>query len=252
LVSSLNLSFIAKSKESPIRRFFGSIEKMKKFLVISAHPDDLDFGCGGTIAKLINEGNVVEELIVSDGSKGSHKVGFGGKRLAVIREKEERTAAKALGATKVHFLRELDGELENTRTLRKKIVEVCRRIQPDVVLSGEPLHEFDNMYRSHRDHRMVAEAVFDAIYPAAGNESFFPELLKKGLKPHSIEELWFWAPLKSNKTVDISKTIDQKIKALSCHKSQIADMIEMGRRIKERARKGKRRYVETFRVLKLS
>jgi len=224
----------------------------RKYLVISPHPDDLDFGCGGTIAKLTKAGNVVEELIVSDGSRGSHKVGFGGKKLAALREKEERAAAKALGAKRVRFLREKDGEVENTRTLRKKLVEAIRKIKPDVVLSSEPFHQFENMYRSHRDHRVVAEAVFDAIYPAAGNDSFFPELLKKGLQAHHIKELWFWAPMKANKVVDITATLRQKIKALSCHKSQIADMKGMAKLIRDHARKGKKgKYVETFRVLKL-
>ena len=227
---------------------------MKKFLVISPHPDDLDFGCGGTIARLVEEGNTVEELIVSDGSKGSHKIGLDGKKLARIRAKEEQEAAKVLGAARVYFLGEKDGELENTRVLRKKIVAVCRKVKPHIVLSGEPFHRFENMYRSHRDHRVVAEAVFDAIYPAVGNVSFFPELLKnRGLKPYQIEELWFWMPLRPNKSVDISKTIKQKIQALSCHKSQIADMKGIERRIRAWAQKSKKgKYVETFRVLKLT
>lgn len=226
---------------------------MRKFLVISPHPDDLDFACGGTIARLVKEGNRVEELIVSDGSKGSHKVGFGGAKLAAIREKEERAAAKVLGAGKVHFLRETDGELENTPQLRKRLVEIIRKVRPDVVLSSEPAHSFENMYRSHRDHRVAAEAVFDAIYPRVGNKSFFPELLQKGLKAHQIGEIWFYSSLKANKSVDISKTMGLKLKALACHKSQIADMKSIEKRIKERARKGKKgRYVETFRVLKLA
>lgn len=221
-------------------------------MVISPHPDDLDFGCGGTIAKLAKEGNAIEELIVSDGSKGSHKVGFGGKKLASIREKEEQAAAKVLGAEKVHFLKEKDGEVENTRALQKKLVAALREIKPNVVLSSEPAHSFENMYRSHRDHRIVAEAVFDAIYPAAGNASFFPELLKKGLKPHFIDELWFFAPIEANKTVDISGTITQKIQALLCHKSQIMDVKTMEMRIRERARTHKKgKYTEKFRVLKL-
>ncbi|MDP2735906.1 MAG: PIG-L deacetylase family protein [bacterium] len=227
--------------------------KKRKFLVISAHPDDLDFACGGTMAKLTGEGNEVVELIVSDGSKGSHKVGFGGRKLAAVREKEERKAAKVLRAKEVHFLKEKDGELENTRALRKKLAAFMRKVKPDVVLSGEPSYAFENTYRSHRDHRMAAEAVFDAIYPAVGNASFFPELLKKGLKPHQIGELWFWGATKPDKRVDISKTMELKIKALACHESQIVDMKGMAERIRERAREtGRGRYVEAFRVLKLS
>lgn len=226
--------------------------KKRRFLVISPHPDDLDFACAGTMAKLVQEGNEVLELIVSDGSKGSHKVGLGGAKLASIREKEERKAAKTLGARKVDFLREKDGELENTPALRKKLVAFMRKVKPDVVISGEPAHGFENVYRAHRDHRMAAEAVFDAVYPAVGNKSFFPELLKRGLKPHSIAELWFWGPAKPDKTVDITKTMGLKIKALSCHESQIEDMKRMEKRIREHAKKaGKGKYAEAFRVFKL-
>ena len=230
---------------------------MHKFLVISPHPDDLDFGCAGTIAKLTKEGNTVEELIVSDGSKGNHVVGFDGKKLAAIRKKEEEAAAKVLGAKKVHFLNEVDGEVENTKSLRKKIVKAVRRIKPDIILSFDPSSlQFESVYRSHRDHRMAAEAAFDALYPALGNSSFFPELVQQGFAPHKAKEIWFFATPRPNKFVDISKTMDLKIKALQCHKSQIADMKAMESRIKERARKEakkkqKMKYVEVFRVIEL-
>ena len=93
-----------------VKKFPGLNEKlyfMKKFLVISPHPDDLDFGCAGTIAKLTKAGNIVEELIVSDGSKGNHAVSFSGKKLALVRKKEEESAAKVLGVQKVYFLQEI-------------------------------------------------------------------------------------------------------------------------------------------------
>lgn len=94
--------------------------------------------------------------------------------------------------------------------------------------------------------------MFDAIYPAVRNDSFFPELSKRGLRPHQIEELWFWAPLRANRNVDILRTLEQKIQALRCHKSQIADMKEIAKRIRKFAQQGKkRRYVETFWILKL-
>lgn len=236
---------------------------MRKFFIISPHPDDVDFSCAGTIAKLAKEGNIVEELIVSDGSKGSHAVGYGGKRLAELRKKEQKNAGRVLGVKKVSFLGEIDGRVENTERLRKKLVAFIRREKPDVVLCPEPfLFRVDRAGILHRDHRNTGEAVFDAVYPAAGNASFFPELLRRGLKPHSVQELWFWGSAKPNLIVDISKTIQQKIQALLCHRSQIRDMKELGSRIKEWARKAARlparqgrprnmRYAEAFRVLKL-
>lgn len=229
---------------------------MRKFLVISPHPDDVDFACAGTIAKLVKEGNKVEELIVSDGSKGSHKVGFGGKKLVALRKKEQENAGEVLGAKQVSFLGETDGRVENTESVRKKLVVFMRQRKPDVVVCPEPfLFRFDRAGILHRDHRNTGEAVFDAVYPAVGNISFFPELLKKGMKPHNVQELWFWGSSKPNLVVDISKTIEKKIQALSCHKSQIQDMRGLESRIKEWARKAGRprkiRYAEAFRVLKL-
>lgn len=199
------------------------------------------------MAKLIQEGNKVEQLIVSDGSKGSHAIGIDGKRLKTIRQKEQRAAAKVLGVKNVYFLGEIDGEVENTKKLRKKLVEMIRTIKPDVVMSFDPgaLHRFDFPPRSHRDHRQVAEAVFDAVYPAVGNRSFFPELLKKKLFPHTVEEVWFFAPEKPNKLVDIKKFMDKKIKALLSHKSQIKDPNALISRIQKMPR-------ETFRVVKLT
>lgn len=235
---------------------------MRKFLVISPHPDDVDFACAGTIAKLIKEGNRIEELIVSDGSKGSHAVGFGGKKLVLLREKEQRSAARALGVDHVYFLREIDGEVENTKHLRKRLVAFIRQRKPEVVIFPEPfLFRTDRAGILHRDHRETGEAVFDAVYPAVGNASFFPELLKSS-KPHNVQELWFWGSSKPNLVIDISKTIKQKIQALSCHRSQIQDMKALELRIKEWARKMARlrsrqgrsrkiRYAEAFRVLKL-
>ena len=229
---------------------------MRKFLVISPHPDDVDFSCAGTIAKLAKEGNTVEELIVSDGSKGSHKVGFGGKKLVELRKKEQKNAGKVLGVKEVSFLGETDGRVENTESLRKKLVALVRQRKPNAVMCPEPfVFRLDRAGIMHRDHRETGEAVFDAVYPAAGNASFFPELLKKNSKPHSVQELWFWGSLKPNLVIDISKTIQQKIQALACHTSQIRDMETVGSRIKEWARtmgRGKRmRYAEAFRVLKL-
>ena len=229
---------------------------MKKFLAISAHPDDSDFGAAGTIARLAEQGDSVDLLIVSDGSKGSHHAGFGGKRLSAIREKEQKASARITGAGAVYFLKELDGEVENTKQLRKKIVEVIRKVRPDVIISCDPVVLFERAGLCHKDHREAALAAFDAVYPAAGSESFFPELKKRGLQPHSVSEMWFWGAGVPTVYSDISKTIEKKIEALLRHKSQIADPKGLDARIRERARdvaRGKRmKYAEGFRVLKLA
>src|SRR3990167_8253843 len=197
--------------------------KKTKVLVFSPHPDDLDFSCSGAVAKWTKEGQEVYYCIISGGCKGNHKTKVSEIELRRIRETEQKKAAEVVGAKKVIFLREKDGELENTKELRKKLVKVIREVKPDIVLSFDPANmNFDNFYRAHRDHRLGAEAVFDAIYPAANSEAFFPEIAKK-YPPHQIKELWFFASDQPNVYVDISQTIDKKTEALKQHQSQIKD-----------------------------
>lgn len=152
------------------------------------------------------------------------------------------------------FLREPDGDLENTKMLREKIVRVIREVKPDVIFSFDPANQrFDSFGRFHRDHRVAAESVFDAMYPAAGSDVFFPELAKAGFSPHQVQGAWFFGPEKPNVWIDISKTIDKKLKALHSHESQINDARGLEKRIRDRARKEgrkkKMRYAETFRAL---
>jgi len=231
------------------------MKKSKLFLLFAAHPDDGDFSSAGTVAQLTGEGNVVVYCVVTNGEKGVHKVNRSKAEMIAMREDEQRAAANVLGVREVMFLREIDGELENTKELRKKLVRVMRSVKPDIVIAGDPANSrFDSFGRFHRDHRVIAEAVFDAIYPAAGSEAFFPELAKEEkLMPHQIEEVWFSGTDKPNLFFNIEKTLPQKFQALACHDSQIADTGKMEKRLKEWARTiGKKkgmRYAEAFRRL---
>lgn len=230
-------------------------QKLTKILVFSPHPDDLDFGCSGAIAKWANEGKEITYCVLSDGSRGGHILKISDKELARIREREQNNAAAVLGVRNVIFLREKDGEVQNAKKLRKKLVEVIRKTKPDIILSFDPANrEFENFYRSHRDHRNGAEAVFDAIYPDANNASFFPEIAKK-YPPHRVKEVCFFATNKPNTFVDISKTIEKKLEALRQHKSQINDWKRVEKMIRDWAKtvgkKAKMNYAEGFRRVKL-
>jgi len=233
----------------------GKDKKKNRVLAISPHPDDLDFGCAGTMAKFASLGDKIFYLIVSDGSKGVHKGEFFSKELVEIRKKEQREAAEVVGAKEVYFLGLKDGEIEDTKGLRRELVKWIRKLRPDIIFTFDPANKsFDSFPRYHRDHRKVAEAAFDAIYPAAGNKSFFPELYKKGYEPYQPKEVWFFAATKPNKIIDIKATIDKKIKALSCHKSQIIDMGVVEKRIREWGKRiggNKYLYGEGFRIVKL-
>lgn len=221
------------------------------YLAIGAHPDDLDFSCGGTLAKLSRGGARVVIAMITDGSKGSYTIGKEGEELVRIREEEQRKAAAVLGIPEVRFLGETDGELENSLGLRRKLVRLIRQIRPDVILSFDPADiRFASVYRSHRDHRIAGEAVFDAVYPAARNKSYFPELLKEGLEPHIVRAFWFYASADPTMSVDISEDMTAKIEAIQSHASQVRDPAVLADMVKERAREAG--FTEAFRVLNIT
>jgi len=196
-----------------------------RLLVIFAHPDDAEFSCAGTIAKLAKN-NDVFYLACTSGECGiEKKMSIAKKR--TLREAEQKIAAKILGVKNVFFLRERDCYVENTLRLRKKIVAIIRKVRPSIVFAFDPANtSFDNFYLFHADHRNTAIAAFDAFYPSAGNKNFMP-----GTKPHKPRELHFFGTEKPNKWVDITKTISKKIEALDAHESQ-KNKIYNDRRIK--------------------
>ncbi len=242
----------SKRKENAMK------EKMpidfEKAMVISPHPDDIDFGCSGTVARWSREGKKILYVICTSGDKGTDDPQMNLEVLANIREKEQRAAAHEVGVREVIFLRLKDGELEDNRELRGLLVKVIRIHRPEVVLSIDPSNFlFDNPYVNHRDHRVTALAVFDAIYPAARNPNFFPEHLEEGLSTHSVDAILFFATNRPNIWIDITDTIESKITSLQCHKSQIADLESVGTWLRKRSSEvGKERnlaFAESFRYL---
>lgn len=200
----------------------GNNKKATRVMVISAHPDDVDFGCGGTLALWAREGMEIVYTICTSGEKGTDDPSMTNLALARTREKEQRAAAKVIGAKDVIFLRKPDGELQYSLEFRGELVRVIRQFRPDVLLTHDPANRaFDNQYIFHADHRVAGELAFDAAYPAALNRNFFPGHLAEGLTPHAISEIYFFATSQPNTWVDIGPTMDLKIKALRCHASQI-------------------------------
>lgn len=226
----------------------------KTILAVGAHPDDIDISCSGTAAKYISEGSEVYYLILTDGSKGSEDPKISNKELAKIRRAEQQKAADMLGVTKVFFLDFVDGELENTPALRKEIIKIIRQIKPAAVLCWDPTLYYDEIrhYVNHPDHRVGGEAVMDSVYPFARNVRTFPELLDAGLEPHVVEELLLINFSKANYFVDISDTINKKITALACHKSQFKNVWQVGAMIRKMNQtaggkaKPKMKYAEGF------
>jgi LmbE family N-acetylglucosaminyl deacetylase len=224
----------------------------KKVAVIFAHPDDPDFSCAGTVAKWTDEGHEVVYVLLTNGDKGSHDPEMLPERLVEIREAEQRAAAAAVGVNEVIFLGRPDGLLVHDIALRRDIVRIIRQVKPTTVVCGDPtMYWFAPWYINHPDHRAAGEAVLAALYPAAGNRNYFPELLAEGLEPHKIKELYISGSSQSDTFVDITSTIDRKIAALRAHASQMGEW-DPEKEIKEwAARDGQRanpplEYAEDF------
>jgi len=229
------------------------LDGKERVMVISPHPDDVDFGCSGTIARWSRMGVDITYVICTSGDKGSDHP-LDSEALSALREQEQLAAAKVVGVGKVVFLRLKDGELENNREFRRILVRVLREHRPDVVLSMDPANNrFENAYVSHSDHRAAALAVFDAIYPAARNRNFFPELLEEGLLPHAVNRMYFFGTAEPNTWIDITETIETKIAALRAHKSQVGEFEDLDAWVRERfGQLGKKKglaYAEIFRYL---
>ena len=197
--------------------------KFDRVLVVSAHPDDPEFSAGGSVAKLAKDGARVTYVIATDGSQGGEDPDQKDSELAAIREKEQRAAARVLGVKKVEFLGFKDGHLAPDLKLRHAIVRMIRKHKPDVVITHLPGRLIDApMGASHPDHLAVGEATFAAVYPDSRNPRAFRGLLKEGLKPHVVKEVWvpYWTS--GDHFVDITSTLDLKMQALKKHKSQVA------------------------------
>jgi len=224
-------------------------ERIQRVTVITAHPDDSEFGAGATVAKLVREGKVVTYCILTNGNKGSSDRAMTPERLVAIREEEQRNAARVLGVETVDFLGFPDCELEDTRASRMAVTAAIRRHRPDLVIAQNP-HRTKLLGASHRDHRIAAGIAIDCVYPLARDHMAFPELMAQGLEPHKVKEvhmMWWENP---ELVVDVSDTMDLKIKALACHVSQLKDMAAVEKRVRERAAElGKPKgyaYAETF------
>jgi len=148
----------------------------KSALVITAHPDDLEFTCAGTLARWAKHGARIGYVLCTSGDVGISESGMTRERAAQIRESESLAAAAHIGA-QITFLREPDGLLSPTLELRKKLVREMRRFRPEVVMTGDPTAVFGfEDYINHPDHRAASQAAIDAVFPAVGQPLLYPDL----------------------------------------------------------------------------
>ena len=206
----------------------------ERVMFVAAHPDDPDFLAGGTIARLARDGREVTYVIVTNGNKGSSEAGVTAEQLAPMRAEEQRRAAQVLGVTRVEFLGYEDGEVEDTRELRRDVTRQIRRWRPDLIMTLNPHRTYSNFPGWHRDHRITGRVVLDCVYPLARDRLAFPELLPE-YGPHNVREVYVIQWERPGLVLDVTDTMELKLEAIRCHKSQVSDFKAVEARMRNRA-----------------
>ena len=221
-----------------------------RVLVVMAHPDDAEFGCGGTIAKWAAAGKEINYVLCTSGDKGSSDPDMIPVRLAQLRRKEQINAAHALGARDVVFLSYEDGTLRNTLELRKDITREIRRFKPDAIICQDPTMRFGgSRYINHPDHRAAGDACLDAVYPSARDLHVFPELLVDGFEPHKVREVFMSTMQSPDVWIDVSECFERKLEGLRQHTSQVGNRFDqVTERIRERSRQTARMFNLPFEI----
>ncbi|HEA46325.1 MAG TPA: PIG-L family deacetylase [Candidatus Pacearchaeota archaeon] len=219
---------------------------MKTLIVFSAHPDDMEFGCSGTVCKLIKQGYEAILVVATNGESGFKQAHKSRSQRVKIREEEQKKAAEIIGFKKVLFLHEKDGHLENSFSFRKKLVSLIKKHKPNFIFTFDPANrDFSSLNLSHKDHRAIGEAVFDSAF-AAKNKFLFPG------EPHKVDKLFFFGSNNQNHQEDITEFLEIKIEALKQHKSQFPDFDKVEKFVKkyllDKSEKG---YFEKFRVVEV-
>lgn len=226
--------------------------KYERALVISAHPDDPEFGQGGTVAKLASEGVEVTYVVCTDGSEGGEDPAVSDPELTAVRYLEQRAAADELGVNEVVFLGLPDGRLTPSIELRHELTRQIRRFRPDLVFTHNPVISLAVPIGAyHPDHLAVGQATLAAVYPASRNPRAFRDLLEAGLEPWRVKEVWIGSWVEGDHYVDISAVIEKKIAAIMAHQSQTANWKDMEKNLRDRHASAKDRsgfeYTEIFR-----
>ncbi|MFC5064331.1 PIG-L deacetylase family protein [Actinomycetospora atypica] len=206
---------------------------MARILMIVAHPDDIDFGSGGSVARWVAEGNTVDYCICTDGDAGGFDEAVGRIEMAELRRKEQRAAADVLGAGEIDWLGHPDGRLYVTHDLRRDISRSIRRRRPDRVVIQSPTRNLRSTYGSHPDHIAAGEAAMCAVYPDARNPFAHPELLAdEGLEAWTVGETYVANPGDgADVYLDVTDYMDRKVEALRAHESQTGHMTDLAERM---------------------
>ncbi len=245
----------------------GERRPLTSALVIMPHPDDADFGAGGTVASWIDDGITVSYLVATEGDAGvdsnnremePNRAQADAGSPVQARRTEQEQAARVLGLSSVEFLQYPDARVQATVELRCHLANAIRRVRPERVLAPTPVWNLSVPSACHPDHLAVGAAACFAVLLDARNRNAPPELADPTLPPHEVSELWLMSDAEPNCAVDISAHLDTKRQAVSAHMSQLTDLDEwwtnMRRWASECAQKWEMppgKFAEEFRVIRI-
>lgn len=195
-----------------------AFELPRRAMAIFAHPDDVDFGCSGTLALWADEGVHITYCLLTSGQKGTHDPAMSPDRLATIRQREQQAAGKVVGTREFVFLGHQDGELERSPELTGEVCRVIREYTPDLIITQDPWRA----YQMHPDHRVAGWTALDALI-AARDHLFHTDQLRDGLTHHRVRRVLLFGTAEPNVWFDISTTLMRKIRAITSHRSQVSD-----------------------------
>jgi LmbE family N-acetylglucosaminyl deacetylase len=210
--------------------------EVQRALVITAHPDDVDFGAAGAVANMTDAGIEVTYCLVTDGDAGGFDQSIARPQMALLRREEQTRAAKEVGVESLVFLGFPDGRVEYNLELRCALSRVIREVRPQRVISQSPELNLSRIYASHPDHLATAQASIAAVYPDSRNPFAYPELLDEGHEPWTVPELWVMGLGSPSQVAmhveDITNNVDRKIRALLCHETQHQDPVGLEQRVR--------------------
>jgi LmbE family N-acetylglucosaminyl deacetylase len=196
----------------------------QRVLAVMAHPDDIEFMAGGTVARWARAGTELHYCLLTDGNSGSRDPNATPAALAEIRRAEQRAAGAIFNVASYTFLGHPDGRLVADIDLRLAIARVIRQVRPDTVLTCDPRFVYSPWYLNHPDHRAAAEATLAAIMPISNTRLAALELLEEGLEPHDVGAVYLAIPDRATLWMPLEPAdMEGKIAAMRAHKSQLGD-----------------------------
>jgi LmbE family N-acetylglucosaminyl deacetylase len=219
-----------------MREILESWKVPQRILVVLAHPDDPEFFCGATLARWTDAGHQIVYWLLTCGDKGANDPDTVPGELCGDRRVEQANAAAVLGVHDVNFCDYPDGYLVPDLGVRKTVTRIIRRERPDVLVTCDPKTLYVGDFRiNHPDHRAAGQVALDAVFPAAGNPLYFPDLMHdEGLQPHQPREVWICGTLEHNFVHDVTDLWERKIRAIQQHVSQIGEAQALAERMRSR------------------